>query len=115
MGLFDEKTKRYFLAATTKEFVDTFHGQTQVVNSFDFGSVLFILDGNSIRAVAAKCPHQGKPMKGCWIEENHVICPWHQYRFSLETGRGHGLHLETYVIVETEQGVFLERRYFGLW
>jgi len=115
MGWFDEKTKRYFLAATKEEFIDTFNSQTQLVKAFGFGSVLFIRDRQTIRGVGATCPHQGKPMKGCWIEANHVVCPWHQYRFSLETGRGHGLHLETYLIIETEQGMFLERRYFGLW
>ncbi len=32
------------------------------------------------------CPHRGGPLGGGWTEGNAVVCPWHSWVFSLETG-----------------------------
>jgi nitrite reductase/ring-hydroxylating ferredoxin subunit len=34
------------------------------------------------------CPHWGGPLEEALLEANEVICPWHGYRFDLETGLG---------------------------
>lgn len=54
-----------------------------------------------------RCPHQNKSLAGCKVHEGHVVCPVHQYSFSLEDGRGHGLYLENYPIEYRENGVFV--------
>ncbi len=41
----------------------------------------------SIRAMDAACPHEGGPLQDGHIEDGCVVCPWHQYRFDLATGR----------------------------
>jgi nitrite reductase/ring-hydroxylating ferredoxin subunit len=115
MGFFEEKTKRYLLAATMQELLSLFMNSEQIMRQFSFGKVLLIKKEEGIIALAGTCPHQGKSMKGCRVESNHIVCPWHQYRFSRESGRGHGLYLAMYPIVETAEGVYLERTYFGFW
>ncbi len=37
-------------------------------------------------AHSAVCPHRGGPLDDAAIEDGHVICPWHGYRFSLQDG-----------------------------
>ncbi|MFT5619513.1 MAG: nitrite reductase/ring-hydroxylating ferredoxin subunit [Arenicella sp.] len=38
-------------------------------------------------AIADECPHLGASLsKGTLNEWNEVICPWHTYRFNLQTG-----------------------------
>ena len=51
-------------------------------------------------AIQQKCPHEGGPMEGGWLnEEGRILCPWHRYAFDLETGqcRKGGFYLDTYV------------------
>ena len=61
-----------------------------------FFDLLIFMKGDQLFATDTKCPHQGKSLEGCWEEKGHIICPVHQYAFSLENGRGHGMYLERY-------------------
>jgi nitrite reductase/ring-hydroxylating ferredoxin subunit len=38
-------------------------------------------------AHSTRCPHRGGPLHEAAIENDHVVCPWHGYRFSLADGR----------------------------
>ncbi len=54
-------------------------------------------DGDSFHALLGRCPHQNGPMADGWIEDGEAICPHHQWRFKLTTGRcttvrGNSLH-----------------------
>ena len=42
--------------------------------------------GGVFHAFDARCPHKGGPLVGGLLEEGLLRCPWHGYRFSLETG-----------------------------
>lgn len=83
-------------------------------------SIQVILEGNEICfsrvakgffAVADSCPHLGDSLsRGTCNFLGEVVCPWHSYRFSLETGEettGHGLHLKTYPVKTDETGIFI--------
>lgn len=61
-----------------------------------FHDLMIIQNGNNVYAMKSKCPHQGKSLEGCWVKEDSVVCPVHQYAFSLDNGRGHGLYLERF-------------------
>lgn len=61
-----------------------------------FQDLLILQKEGKLYATKTRCPHQGKSLKGCWVENDKIVCPVHQYAFSLETGRGHGLYLERY-------------------
>ena len=38
-------------------------------------------------AHALQCPHRGALLDEAEVDGDHVICPWHGYRFSLADGR----------------------------
>lgn len=58
-----------------------------------------------------ECPHnKAKLTDGICNWHNEVVCPWHEYRFDLQSGReatGRGLNLKTYHIEISEEGVYL--------
>ncbi len=111
--MFSDKTKYYQLAPTKSEFLTQFI-DNEWVKRFHFGEVLFVKQhDNTVIAMDNKCPHQNLPLKGCKISGGNVVCPWHQYRFDLKTGRGHGLFLQTYELEENHEGYFLKRTYFS--
>ena len=111
--MFSIRVKHYKLSSSESEFLDSLAANGVKKLQFHFGEVLFIRQDEQLVAIHNKCPHQGKPMEGCEIQEGAVICPWHKYRFNLETGRGHGLYLERYQLEENENGFFLLRSYFS--
>ena len=77
--------------------------------------LVLLKDNESFYLIKNKCPHQGLSMKDAKCENGKVICPFHQYRFSLENGRGHGLYLERYPIEYREDGVFAGFEYFSIF
>ncbi|TCK21651.1 Rieske (2Fe-2S) protein [Pseudonocardia endophytica] len=39
------------------------------------------------RVTDAACPHNKGPLDQGWVRDGHtVVCPWHWYRFDLDTG-----------------------------
>lgn len=41
---------------------------------------------NAFIALAGKCSHQGGPMAKGKIENGYVVCPWHQWQYSVKDG-----------------------------
>lgn len=64
-------------------------------------------DEDEIVALHDRCPHAGKRLSDGWCEQGRVICPYHRYSFDLKTGMGSGTGVDTYEVVETEEGLFL--------
>lgn len=52
-----------------------------------FAAIVLLRKGR-VFAYEAKCPHMGSDLTvaTCVGPEHHVGCPWHGYRFSIETG-----------------------------
>ena len=44
-------------------------------------------DGERYFAAQRRCPHQHADLADGIVSRNHLICPQHGYRFSVETGR----------------------------
>lgn len=44
-------------------------------------------DGDTFHALLDRCPHANGSMSGGWIEDGQAVCPLHQWRFRLATGR----------------------------
>jgi nitrite reductase/ring-hydroxylating ferredoxin subunit len=77
--------------------------------------ICFTRNNEAFFAFDDRCPHQGMPLtQGKCTEENEIWCPFHQYRFDLKNGRGHGLYLPIYPVEIRENGIFIgfER---GFW
>jgi nitrite reductase/ring-hydroxylating ferredoxin subunit len=113
--MFGMKMKWYFLFESVDEMEEHFMGKNTVVHRTMFGEALLVKDNGKYLAFKNKCPHQGKPMDDCRLEKGNVICPFHQYHFSIETGRGHGLYLEKYELRIDARGVFLGKEVWSLF
>lgn len=80
--------------------------------------ICFTRNNDRFYAFENQCPHQGKPLiHGECTEDNTVICPFHQYRFNLETGQGQGLYLPIYPVEVRDDGVYvgIQRGFFDLF
>lgn len=51
--------------------------------------VLICRRGDEFYAVDEICPHENKSMRRGVLVQNEIMCPHHQYRFNLKTGRCH--------------------------
>ena len=113
--MFGRKIKWHHLFESTEALEAVFHGRSTCIHTSLFGSVLLVKTQGNYYAFKPVCPHQNKPLTACSIEEDHVVCPFHHYRFSLKTGRGHGMYLEQYALRIDEKGVFLGKEGWSLF
>ncbi|GAB3905437.1 Rieske (2Fe-2S) protein [Mucilaginibacter boryungensis] len=44
--------------------------------------------GGHIYALANKCPHAGEDLSRGWCTEGKIVCAYHRFSYSLETGKG---------------------------
>ncbi|MEM9175377.1 MAG: Rieske 2Fe-2S domain-containing protein [Myxococcota bacterium] len=74
-----------------------------------FGGHDFVLAMRADRPVvfAAECPHWRGPLDACDVEDDgSIVCPWHGYRFDVDTGRsndGRGLRLRPSPRIELDE------------
>ncbi|MEZ4806065.1 MAG: Rieske (2Fe-2S) protein [Flavobacteriales bacterium] len=79
--------------------------------------VLFVRHDGSLRAMEDRCPHQGRALSGGWMDDGHVVCPFHRFHFDPVTGAcRHGLtvNVGTYAVRENEKGVWMGTPYTTL-
>jgi len=48
--------------------------------------ILLIRSGATVHALGADCPHAGAPLEEGAVCQGHLICPWHNGTFEIETG-----------------------------
>ncbi|OAQ39538.1 hypothetical protein A5893_08040 [Pedobacter psychrophilus] len=61
-------------------------------------------------ATSAKCPHAGADISQGWCESGYLVCPFHRYKYNLETGRGvagQGDYIEKYSVKENENQLLI--------
>lgn len=71
--------------------------------------VLLCREGDAIFALDELCPHENKPMRRGVIFNGEIVCPHHQYRFRLDTGRCNRrcAPVQTYRVVIADEKVWL--------
>ncbi|HEY0359527.1 MAG TPA: Rieske 2Fe-2S domain-containing protein [Mycobacteriales bacterium] len=65
---------------------------------------VFVVDGETVVTDEA-CPHNGGPLSQGKVRDGAVVCPWHWYRFDLQTGECRTtaqLSLRRYPVVERD-------------
>lgn len=66
---------------------------------------VFAVDG-TLRVTDAVCPHNQGPLEQGWVRQGRlVVCPWHWYRFDLDTGdceTSPQFRLRTYPVLERD-------------
>ncbi len=74
-------------------------------------AICLVRNWQGIYAVSDICPHLGESLsKGTTNYLNEVVCPWHNYRFSLVNGQecnNRTSNLNTYKIDLRPDGVYL--------
>ncbi len=53
----------------------------------DGAEIVMTRQGQTVRAVAAVCPHAGGPLEQGVVRAGRIVCPWHGSQFDLTTGR----------------------------
>ncbi len=79
--------------------------------------IAFVRLGGVLRAMIDICPHQGRALSGGWVDDGHVVCPFHRFHYDPATGQcRHGLttNVEVFPVEEDANGVRLGFAYTGL-
>jgi nitrite reductase/ring-hydroxylating ferredoxin subunit len=113
--MFNRIIKWQLIFESKSELIDYFGTRSTALFKNTFGEIMLAREGEEFYAFQNKCPHQNKSLVGCSIKEGAIICPWHKYEFSCETGRGHGLYLEKYPLKFEVNGVFIGKEGWSLF
>lgn len=75
--------------------------------------------GGSLFAFAYKCPHAAGLLANGWIDlKGNVVCPLHQYKFSLANGRnvtGEGYYMKCWPVEKRGEEVWVGLEAGGLF
>ena len=113
--MLSKKLKWYLLFEDRSELEDLLATKQSVVYKNIFGEVLLVKSNGAIYAFKNKCPHQNKSLENCKISEGHVICPWHQYQFDCDSGRGHGLNIDKFPLKFEDDSVYIGKEVWSLF
>ena len=92
--MFSMKRKWYPLGYSQAEFQALFDVKNTAVIRTMFGEFLIVKYDHEYHVFDNNCPHQNKPLNGCHTIDGKIVCPFHQYKFNLSSGRGHGMALK---------------------
>jgi nitrite reductase/ring-hydroxylating ferredoxin subunit len=80
------------------------------------GKPLCLVNANEkLYAVSAKCPHAGADLSKGWCEKDRLVCPFHRYKYNLNTGRGdpgQNDFIRTYAVEQRDDGIYVEVKSF---
>lgn len=101
--------------------IKIFNSKKELEDKVPLGSIISLqIEGRNIALTQTKnkfyafldsCPHNRVPLSDgkCNIYDE-IVCPWHNYRFDLQTGNetsGHGLFLKTFHLEIVDDAVYL--------
>ncbi len=113
--MFSKKLKWYRVFNSKEELDERFIGKSSFVHTTMFGTILFLKRNGAYYAFKNRCPHQGKSLEGCIVEDDRFICPYHRYQFSLEDGKGHGMYVDKHKLRMDDSGVHIGKYKWGLF
>ena len=102
-----EWIKVFNRADEARERLKEWQPQLLVIGSI---RICLVRMGNKFFAVGDKCSHNGESLsKGKVNFMGEVVCPWHGYRFNLQSGRcaESAPDIPIYPIKESEEGFFV--------
>lgn len=82
------------------------------VQSIDINGkrICLVKTANKYFATETKCPHAGADISQGWCENDHLVCPFHRYKYNLETGRGiegQGDYITIYPVKEEKEQLLI--------
>jgi nitrite reductase (NADH) small subunit len=84
MGEARQPTAQYVRVARLE---DLSPGRGTVVTANGIRIALFLDDGGNLYALRNHCPHMGGELGEGELRDGVVACPWHGWRFNVETGK----------------------------
>ena len=105
----EKKYKWYKIAGQLSEinFGDSNLAEIEVSGK----KICVVKTSQSLAACISKCPHAGGSMSEGFLDKNeNIVCPVHNYVFSLQNGRdvsGEGYHLKIFPIKINDTGIFI--------
>jgi nitrite reductase/ring-hydroxylating ferredoxin subunit len=70
-----------------------------------------VRSGEHIYALDDKCPHAGGLLSNGWCDGlGNIVCPYHRYRYKLDTGqlaKGKGYYVNSYAREERKDGLYI--------
>ena len=113
--MFNRVIKWHRIFESKSQLIDYFGTRKTALFKNTFGEIMLAREGEVFYAFQNKCPHQNKSLEGCSIDEGIIICPWHKYAFSCETGMGHGLYIDKYPLKFENDAVFIGKEVWTLF
>lgn len=71
-------------------------------------ALAFVRMNGALHAMDDRCPHQGRALSNGWVDDGHVVCPFHRFHYDPATGHcKHGLttNVGVYPVQEVADGV----------
>ena len=79
--------------------------------TLDQQELAIIAHGGKFYAVENRCPHKGGPLGLGQLRNGIITCPWHRFRFELETGKSvtnPAMRATTYRVIVEQGDLLLE-------
>lgn len=75
-------------------------------------AICVIQTSNGLKACVSKCPHAGGDLSSGFLDKRgNIICPVHNYRFNLSSGRdtnSEGYFLKIFSLKQSQEGIFVK-------
>ena len=113
--MFNFKEKKIRVFDSLEEMTQLLSGKDRVLLKGKWSGYFLFRQEDEFFLIKNKCPHQNKPLIEGSCVNKRWVCPWHQYRFDLKNGRGHGLYLDTHELVKDENGYYFTKSVFSLF
>lgn len=113
--MFSYKEKKVKVFDSIQKAEKKLHNQDKVLLEGKYSGYFLFKKEGDYYLIKNKCPHQNKPLFEGHCENKSWVCPWHQYAFSLENGRGNGLYLEIIPLTKNEKGLFYTKTVFSIF
>lgn len=91
-------------AELRKSLIENKTGKRQIQDKW----ICFLFYNEKLYAFEEMCPHQQKSLLGAQCINGDIVCPFHQYKFNLQTGCGHDLSLQTYPIKKESDRYYIQ-------
>jgi 3-phenylpropionate/trans-cinnamate dioxygenase ferredoxin subunit len=65
---------------------DLSEGKIKLVPAGD-ENICLIMSGGKVYAVQEYCTHEDGPLSEGFLEDGKIVCPWHQAKFDIKTGK----------------------------
>ncbi len=90
----------------------TFNEKNIAVVDIGGRKICIIRTPDGLKACTDQCPHAGGSLSEGYVDQHlNIVCPVHNYKFNLKTGRdafNEGYFLKRFPVIVNDEGVFIQ-------